>query len=205
MSKLSEAQREARRRQITNAALTRFARDGFHRTSMADIVSQSGVSPGVIYHYFASKEDIIEAIAVDRHDREAALNERALADPDPLRALGNLIQSYGNWLADPDERMRRRVGVQVWAEALRNEKVHALVLRGADAARDAIAELLERARAQGRLPQGTRPEMLARVFVALFQGFILQLSWDEGADLQGYLREVERLLHLLVTAEGDGR
>jgi AcrR family transcriptional regulator len=204
MVKLTEERRLARRRQVTEAAINCFARDGFHRTSMADIVRESGMSPGAIYHYFASKEDVIEAIAIDRHDREAEINRSTLADPDPVRALTALVRSYGSWLADPAEKMRRRVGVQVWAEALCSAKVHTLVLDGTDAARDTVARLLERTREQGRLYPGARTEALARVFVALFQGFILQMSWDEEADLSGYLAEVERVLSLLTAASAEG-
>jgi AcrR family transcriptional regulator len=204
MVKLTEQHRLARRRQITEAAIVCFAREGFHRTTMADIVRESGLSPGAIYHYFASKEDVIEAIAAERHDREATLNREALAHPDPLQALRMLIRTYGSWLADPDERLRRRVGIQVWAEALRSEKVHSLVLRGTDAARQTVSQLLDRALAEGRLVPGTQPEALARVFVALFQGFILQLSWDEDADLVRYVAEVEGMLDFLLLSTREG-
>jgi AcrR family transcriptional regulator len=198
MVKLTEEHRRARRRQITEAAVRCFARDGFHRTTMADIVRESGLSPGAIYHYFAGKDDVIEAIAVERHDHEAELNRAALAEPDPVAALHSLVRGYAAWLADPAERVRRRVGVQVWAEALRSPTVHALVLRGTDAALDAVAALLERARAQGYLAPEADTRSLARVLVALFQGFVLQLSWDDGADPAGYLAEVERVLRVLV-------
>jgi AcrR family transcriptional regulator len=198
VTKLTEADKMARRNQITSAALRCFAREGFHRTSMADIVRESKLSPGAIYHYFTGKDEVIEAIAADRHEHEAALNRAALSEPDPLRALHRLVENYGAWLADPDERMRRRVGVQIWAEALRNDAVHQLVKGGTEAARHAITELLIRARNEGRLRDESDPAALARVFVALFQGFILQLSWDEDIDMNGYLAEVDRLMHLLV-------
>ncbi len=45
------------------AAVVCFAREGFHRTTIQDIVHESKLSPGAIYRYFASKEDIIVAIA----------------------------------------------------------------------------------------------------------------------------------------------
>jgi AcrR family transcriptional regulator len=202
MVKLTEQHRLARRRQITEAAITCFARDGFHRTSMADIVRESGLSPGAIYHYFDSKDDVIEAIAVDRHDREAELNRGALAESDPLCALNSLIRGYAAWMSDPTEKVRRRVGVQVWAEALRNPKVHELVLRGTDAALGAVAALLARIQADGHLDPEVDTRSLARVFVALFQGFILQMSWDDDADPIGYLNEVERVLGMFVRPNG---
>jgi AcrR family transcriptional regulator len=86
MPKISDAKRDARRRQILDAALACFSEAGFHQTGMADIVRRSGLSRGAVYLYFSSKDDIIEALAVDRHRNEAALNATALANADPMDA-----------------------------------------------------------------------------------------------------------------------
>lgn len=67
MPRVSEAYLRARRRQIVDAAIECFARHGFHRATMQDIVRQAQLSPGAIYRYFATKEEIIEAIAGDVH------------------------------------------------------------------------------------------------------------------------------------------
>ena len=66
MPKISQSRREARRRDILEAALARFAENGFQPTGMADIVRRSGMSYGAVYGYFHSKDDIIEALADDR-------------------------------------------------------------------------------------------------------------------------------------------
>ena len=66
MPKISTAQRETRRQQILDAALRCFSRDGFHNTTTADIVGESGVSQGTLYLYFTTKDDIIVALADDR-------------------------------------------------------------------------------------------------------------------------------------------
>ena len=63
-----------------------FARDGFHQTSMADILRQSGLSAGAVYSYFSGKEEIIAAVAEDRHRQEAELNEAAAGAADPVAA-----------------------------------------------------------------------------------------------------------------------
>src|SRR6185295_9720563 len=71
--KITEERREERRRQILDAAVACFARKGFHRASMQDIIAASGLSPGSIYCHFKGKEEIIEAIADERHAQETAL------------------------------------------------------------------------------------------------------------------------------------
>ena len=54
---------ETRRQQIIDAAAACFARSGFHRTTMQDICNEAELSPGAVYRYFQSKEDIIQACA----------------------------------------------------------------------------------------------------------------------------------------------
>src|SRR2546426_5003620 len=107
MPKVSEEHLDARRRQIVDAAIVCFARDGFHRATMQDICREAQLSPGAIYRYFASKDEIIEAIADERHAREAGFMSQAqeVGGAEGLRALGRASFSS---LADPDERRRRR-------------------------------------------------------------------------------------------------
>src|SRR3954468_15322156 len=61
--KVSAEHREARREEILGAARRRFACEGFHATSMQDILAESGLSAGAVYRYFNGKSDIVAAIA----------------------------------------------------------------------------------------------------------------------------------------------
>jgi len=76
MPKISQAKRDARQQQILDAALACFSENGFHQTGMADIVRRAGLSHGAVYLYFQSKDDLIEALAVDRHRQEAEAGHR---------------------------------------------------------------------------------------------------------------------------------
>ena len=102
MPKISDLQRETRRRQILDAALRCFSRDGFHATTTADIVRESGVSQGTLYLYFATKDDIVVALADDRHQGEAFLNALAQSEPDPVEGLFLLVELYGKGLTDAE-------------------------------------------------------------------------------------------------------
>src|ERR1035437_9135265 len=68
MPKVAQSHLDARRQQIVEAARVRFASHGFARTSMADIVTESGLSNGAIYRYFASKEEIVIAVCEQASD-----------------------------------------------------------------------------------------------------------------------------------------
>ena len=106
------------------------------------------MSNGALYRYFDGKAAIIEAIAAERHAQERALLDAALRDADPRRAVHDFVEAYFAWLADPDELRRRRVNVHVWAEALADERLAAMVAAG-DRART-------RRRARDRRPRSRR-------------------------------------------------
>jgi AcrR family transcriptional regulator len=57
---------EDRREQIIDAALHVFSQKGFERTTNKDIAQEAGITPGLIYHYFESKEDLLKA-AIEEH------------------------------------------------------------------------------------------------------------------------------------------
>src|SRR5882724_5512189 len=67
-----------RRGEILDAARSCFARSGFHQTSMQEICAEAGMSPGNLYRYFRSKEDIIAGIA----ERDRADAAQQFADLD---------------------------------------------------------------------------------------------------------------------------
>jgi AcrR family transcriptional regulator len=197
--KVSKEHLDARRRQIIDAAIGCFVRDGFHRATMQDICREAQLSPGAVYRYFSSKDELIEAIAEERHAREAEYMRNAQAlggGTEGLRALGRASFSS---LADPDERRRRRLGVQVWAEAARNPAIRKIIMPGIDRGRIVMAQFVREAQERGELAPGLDPDSVARAMLALFQGFILQQAWDERVDVAAYLETVEAFVDALVT------
>jgi AcrR family transcriptional regulator len=192
--KISELQRDSRREQILEAALACFSENGFHQTGMADIVRRSGMSHGAVYVYFGSKDDIIEALADDRHQNEAILNAVVQKAKDPIEALHALVRAYARWLIDPAGTPRRRVGVNGWAEALRNQRVHARVVEGIRIPRSLIVELVEQAQRMKLLSRDLSADAIARSFIAFFQGFVLQVTWGEKIDVDACIVVIDRML-----------
>jgi AcrR family transcriptional regulator len=200
--KVSDAHRASRRRQVLDAATVCFAREGFHRTTMHDIVREAELSPGAVYGYFAGKGEIIEAIAAERHERERE-RIRALRGRPAAEVLRALARDFLGALAQPDERRRRRVGVQIWAEALRDPRVLRLVRRGVDEPLRLLAEVIGELQRQGELPAALDPEAAARVLIALFHGFVLQQSWDPRVDVAAFLGVVEAVIDALAARAND--
>jgi AcrR family transcriptional regulator len=194
MPKISELRRESRREQILEAALACFSENGFHQTGMADIVSRSGMSHGAVYVYFPSKDDIIEALADDRHQREALLNAVAQDASDPIAGLLALVRAYAAWLVDPAGDARRRVGINGWAEALRSPRVQARVIEGIRVPHGIIAGLVKQAQRMEVLADDLSADAIARSLIALFQGFVLQASWGEPIDVDACVLVCDRML-----------
>jgi AcrR family transcriptional regulator len=208
MPRVDESYLRSRRRQIMDAAIACFARDGFHRTTMQDIVTATGLSAGAIYRYFRSKEDIVAAIAAGHHEAEAAAFAEVSTGDDVGAALRRLVQVSLGRLADPAEQRWRRITVQIWAEALRNDRVMGIVRGGLDEPVSELAALFRRGQRDGRLPQELEPDGAARVCASIFQGLVLQQSWDPELDVDAYIAAVLALIEALVrpaTGRGAGR
>ena len=57
-----------KRRVILDAAVRVFARQGFHTCRVSDIADEAGVAYGLVYHYFSSKEEILDTLFLERWD-----------------------------------------------------------------------------------------------------------------------------------------
>jgi AcrR family transcriptional regulator len=191
--KVTEAYRDNRRRQILDAAIECFAREGFQRTTMENIIREAGLSAGAIYLYFQSKEQIIEKLADERHQREKLIIESALKQGDWNTSLRELFRSFVESLADPGVRKERRLGIHVWAEALCNPKVRTLIRRGTDQPLRLLASAVEEAQRKGQLSATVKPEQTARVLMALFHGLILQQAWDERMDVAAFAQTAQTM------------
>jgi AcrR family transcriptional regulator len=160
MPRVAQQHLDARRQQIVDAARTRFTRDGFARTSMADIVTESGLSTGAIYRYFKSKGEIVAAVCEQE------------GEPVP----GSLdVEAWREFLAARDSGHAALV-VQIYAEAALSDDLTEIVQVQQANARRAVADLVNSARRNGELPPGRPAEDVAEAFIAVLTGFSLQLA-----------------------------
>jgi AcrR family transcriptional regulator len=155
-----------------------FSRDGFHRTTMKDIVRASGLSPGAIYNYFSSKEEIVKAIADRRQTTERQLMINAIHKGPAIRALERVRDTFMDELEKPKERIRRRVSVQLWAEAQRNPEIRKIVRHSFEEPRRLLSEVFREAQKQGAIASWADPDALACFVIAAFHGLVLQREWD---------------------------
>jgi AcrR family transcriptional regulator len=125
-----EKQKEERRKQILEAALTIFSQKGFHATNVSDVAAQAGVSQGTIYWYFESKEELFTAALLsffeDFGEEMVAALDACVSASEKLRALGKTMEDFaegaagllmlflGYWASTPN---REEVG-RFWVDLL---------------------------------------------------------------------------------------
>ena len=98
-----------KRRQILDAAVSVFARQGFHACRVSDIADEAGVAYGLVYHYFASKDEILDTIFLERWGLMIEVIEQVDAKPLPVQQH---VHQFG-CPAGKDERIGPEVAVTV--------------------------------------------------------------------------------------------
>lgn len=123
MPKINEEKREERRATILRSAFQVFSRKGYANASMEDIVQESGMSKGGIYHYFKSKEELFLALAEKRFQkRRAILGEERPGSSPSARLVKYLREALIN-LGDESVKQEVRFAVEFWSVRTRESDV----------------------------------------------------------------------------------
>lgn len=166
MRKVDPERQAAQRGRILEAAAECFARRGFHGTSTAEICAAASMSPGNLFHYYPSKDALIEAL-VDA-DRQAWAGRRAgLEEGDAASLLGDLVEEELARISDPGY---RRLAMEVMAESVRNPRIAERVARDETARKEAFVGLLRRAVKCGQAPAGFQAAPSADWLLLLLDG-----------------------------------
>ncbi len=176
MPRVTQQHRDERREQILAAARRCFLRDGFHGTSMQDLFAEADLSSGAVYGYFASKEDVIVAIAEENlRDVVAMIHMVAAKQPD---------RSIGATIAGVFEIVRTKhtqdglggLAILVWAEALRNrelrDRLSALLLQ----LRADLTKTIRDHQRAGDITSDVKADAIAGLLISTVPGYILQLA-----------------------------
>ncbi|MEU1477644.1 TetR/AcrR family transcriptional regulator [Streptomyces sp. NPDC001668] len=180
MARVSQAHLDARRRQILDGAAVCFARNGFHATSMQDVLKEVDLSAGAVYRYFSGKEELIGAIVAEvlgqvHEGFEEAARSSPPPPPDLLVAsvLGRVLATKESLTVDGQPAFARLV-IQVWTETLRNDELAAVLREGYGAVRETWARIVRAYQDAGTMRPDVPPEYVARTMMAAAMGFIAQ-------------------------------
>lgn len=165
-----------RRRQILDAAVRVFARQGFHTCRVSDIADEAGVAYGLVYHYFKSKDQMLNELFVERW----SLLLQAIAEVDAKDVSGRekldtvarfIVDSYRY---DPD--LMKVIIVDVTRAANSFGRTH---LPEISQAYDSLAKIVADAQGAGEFRSDIDPQIASMWFYGaieqLLSGWVFEL------------------------------
>ncbi len=174
MARVSAVHLQARRQQILDAARRCFLRDGFHATSVQDILHEAGMSAGGVYRYFKSKEDIIEAVGAENVALVTSAFESALSKSDPL-PFRDLLPHLLTLLQEADRNHGAlSIAVQIWSESMRNAALAGRVAELYASLRDTLKDLVTYYQSRGEISPEVAPDDVSSTLLALIVGCMLE-------------------------------
>jgi len=195
---MAQAPPADKRRQILDAAVRVFARQGFHATRVSDIADEAGVAYGLVYHYFKSKDEVLDELFSERWALLlAAIEEADRTEAAPREKLGAvatfIFESYRH---DPD--LMKVIIVEVTRAANSFGKTHLEQIRRAY---ESIAKIV----ADGQQGGAFRGDVAPMFASMSFYGAVEQVlsGWIFGT-IPASETDFDQARDLLVTTICDG-
>jgi AcrR family transcriptional regulator len=204
MPKVQPEYLEQRKQQIVDAAAACFTRAGFHQTTMQDICAEADMSPGAVYRYFRSKEEIIQAMCLRGHDEDAETIREVMAGRATTReVLEELVHIY---FEGAESRELCALSIELLGETRRDPVVMESVRAGMDTTFETLAAVVRQAQERGEMSAELDPLAMGRVMMGLYQGLIWQKVVEPELDVMAYAQAVKQLFapHYL-TGAAEGR
>jgi AcrR family transcriptional regulator len=206
MPKVTDAYLEARREHVLDAAYRCFARKGFQATTIKDIAGEAGVSYGVVYHYFQTKEEIVEASAARGLEERA--RRFALAEEQPAAGVREFLEtllrlSLERWRS-PESATTVRLRLKIQAESLSNKRIRRAFEVGWADLMNRLLAIVRRGQATGEINPHVDAKSIALVIFSLQEGLVLQKAWDPSTDVESYIEAARAVLRGELFQATDG-
>jgi TetR/AcrR family transcriptional regulator, fatty acid metabolism regulator protein len=180
-----------KRRLILDAAVRVFARQGFHTCRVSDVADEAGVAYGLVYHYFSSKDEILDTLFLERWDVMLdAITEADASESSPRDKLytiaGFIIDSYRH---DPE--LMKVIIVEVTRAANTFGRTHLGKIRDAYAQ---IAAIVSRAQQDGVFRSEITPDFAALAFYGSIEQVLSGWIFDSRDVSQDELEQAKTLI-----------
>jgi TetR/AcrR family transcriptional regulator, fatty acid metabolism regulator protein len=187
-----------KRRQILDAAVTVFARQGFHATRVSDIADEAGVAYGLVYHYFNSKDQVLNELFLERWSLLlAAIEESERTEGSHREKLGAvagfIFESYRH---DPE--LMKVIIVEVTRAANSFGRTHLEEIRRAYAG---IAKIVADGQAADEFRSDIDPRFASQAFYGAVEQLLTEWIFDDVEVAEARFDEAR---NLLVTTICDG-
>jgi len=188
-----------RRQQILEAAISCFKEKGFHGASMSTICNKAGMSPGHLYHYFRSKEDLIAAIVdLDTQKVQSTL-ESLMNSNDTIQTMIDQVEKY--WR--DESQLNRALTAEILAEAVRNERIAKTLHQRVDFIKAGMMRALEAAKKRGTINQDLDIEGFGIMIISMFYGLSSLYSRTGLIDEKQVFSSITEMLLRTLTPKAD--
>lgn len=205
MPRVSAAHEQDVRDRILAAAVRVFSEKGYHSSTIADVVRESGLSVGAIYTYFSGKDELIR-LSCDQIATRGLEQLAELIAPAKTTAerMAIAIRLYVDTIDEYDGAPGQVTLLQAWAEADREPVVREMLAGRRERLVGAGRLLIAQGIAAGELPGWLDVDAVTRGFLALLDGLLLQRveagPAHRPADLE---RRATAMLEVLLSAGAD--
>jgi TetR/AcrR family transcriptional regulator, fatty acid metabolism regulator protein len=180
-----------KRRVILDAAMRVFARQGFHTCRVSDIADEAGVAYGLVYHYFSSKDEILDTMFLERWNvMLAAIAEVDRSERSPRGKLGAIagfiVDSYRY---EPE--LMKVIVVEVTRAANTFGRTHLEKIREAYTQ---IAGIVERAQADGIFRSEISPDFAALAFYGAIEQVLTRWIFDRDTVEEDELEGAKKMI-----------
>jgi TetR/AcrR family transcriptional regulator, fatty acid metabolism regulator protein len=164
-----------KRRMILDAAVVAFAKRGFHACRVSDIADEANVAYGLVYHYFRSKDEVLDTLFLERWNVLlqviAEIDAQPLAAREKLHAIASfIIDSYRH-----DPNLMKVIIVEVTRAANSFGRTHLEKIREAYAL---IADIVAKAQADGSFRTAVTPAFAALAFYGAIEQVLTGWIFD---------------------------
>jgi TetR/AcrR family fatty acid metabolism transcriptional regulator len=187
----SAAAAAEKRRLILDAAVRVFARQGFHTCRVSDIADEAGVAYGLVYHYFRSKDEVLDTLFLERWnvmlDAIREVDGQDILARKKLEAIaGFIVDSYRH---DPD--LMKVIIVEVTRAANSFGQTHIAKITEAY---NLIGAVVEKAQASGEFRSDIDPQFAAMAFYGAIEQVLTGWIFDSLPQSAGGFDEAKRLI-----------
>jgi len=164
-----EQVRFAKRKVIIEAGMKLFSEHGFQGTTISLIAKEAGISKGLIYSYFESKEELLRAMVLETIFEMFGIVEEHLSTEKTDHSFGQLIEAYFKWVIDNAEFLRIYFGIVLQPNIMRLFEAEFMEL--AQPAFNHLAQYFE-------FKKYTNPMVETRYLTALLDGVFMNYITD---------------------------
>ncbi len=183
--KLKPETLEKRKAQILKAALTSFARKGYHQTTMDDIVQEAGLSKGGVYWHFNSKKELfLELFQSLLGDTEAMMLASVSSAASAREKLDATLQMLTVFGAADEFKEIIPLMIDVWAQNIQDPEINEAAISIYNQFRRPMVQLLEQGIASGEF-KPINTVAYASIIIAIYDGLMVQwiidpslVDWD---------------------------